>query len=242
MAFLKKRVRRLEVRLQRNARVQAALQGLYRRYIAFVYRTTRWERIGMESYEADISRGVPRVLCLWHGRLAMMPFLRDWSDHGLTVLASRHADARIASAAVRRLGIDVIELGTSEVNSGAIKKAVAALRAGRSLGVTVDGPLGPRGVVKPGALVLAGLAGVQVSPCSYAVTRRIVFRTWDGFVLPLPWSRGVMALGDGFVPPRRASEHELRAAAEDLARRIDALTELCERRLAESSVKPRAAG
>jgi len=44
------------------------------------------------------------------------------------------------------------------------------------------------------------------------------------------------------VPPRRASEAELLAAAEDLARRIDALTDLCERRLAESSSKPRAAG
>lgn len=231
MTSLKKRWRRFEVRVQRNERVQAGLKRLFSAYINFVFRTTKWQKIGFESYEADIARGVPRVLCCWHARLAFTPYLRDWSDHSLTVMASLHADAQIAAANVAERGIGVINLATSGDNSLAIREAVRVLRKGGSLGVTVDGPLGPARVAKPGALVIAGLAGVQAAPCTYAVSRSIRLKTWDGFLLPLPWSRGVLAVGDGFTPDKRLSEMEMAAACDRLGALIDDLTEACEARL-----------
>jgi lysophospholipid acyltransferase (LPLAT)-like uncharacterized protein len=228
---LKKRWRRLEIRLQKSRRVQRVLQDFYSGYLGFVFRTIRWEKIGFESYEADIARGVPRVLGCWHARLAFTSYLRDWTDHPLTVLASQHADARIATENMRRRGIAVIELATSGNNSKAIRDAVRAVRAGSSLGIAVDGPLGPPLVAKPGAITIAGLAGVQVAPCSYAVSRSLRLRSWDRFILPLPWCRGVLAVGDGFIPPTRLEPAEIEAATLRLAGMIDDLTRRCEQQL-----------
>jgi len=228
----KQRWRQVERRLRKNERLQSALQRLFSVYVNFVFRNTRWHKIGFESYEADIARGVPRVLCCWHERLFFTPYLRDWSDHPLTIMASRHEDARIASANVVDRGIGLIELATSGDNSAALREAVRALRGGSSLGVTVDGPLGPPRVAKQGALVIAGLAGVQAAPCSYAVRRYVRLPTWDRFILPLPWSHGVLAVGDGFTPPRRMDAAETEAACARLAALIDALTERCDAELA----------
>lgn len=230
---LKKRLRRVERRVQQNQRLQGALQRLYSRYVDFCARTIRWERIGLGSYEADIARGVPRILVLWHERLVMTPYIREngWLDHGMAAIASRHADARIMTAHLDRLGISVIEVGTSEVNTGAVRAAVKWLRSGRSLSITVDGPMGPPRKAKAGALVIGGLARVQVVPCSFAVSRGLRLRTWDRMVFPLPWTRGVLALGDGFVPEPRMSGQDIEAAVERMATMIDALTDACETRL-----------
>lgn len=231
MTRLKKFWRRIEVRLQRSRRVQRALQSLFSAYVNFVFRTTRWEKMGFESYEADIARGVPRVLCCWHARLIFTPYLRDWTDHKLTVMASGHADAQIAAENLRNRGVDVINLATSGDNTSAVKSAVKALRKGRSLGITVDGPFGPPEEAKPGALVIAGLAGVQAAPCSYDVTRKIRLGTWDRFVVPLPFGRGVLAVGDGFTPGKRLSEDEMTAATAQLSGLIRDLDAACSERL-----------
>jgi len=98
---LQRRWRDFEIRLQKSTRVQGALRRLFAAYVNFVFRTTRWERIGFESYEADIARGIPRVLCCWHERLMFTPYLRDWTDHGLTVIEEevlRHAEAHASGS------------------------------------------------------------------------------------------------------------------------------------------------
>jgi len=228
---LKRRWRHVEIRVQKSDRVQRVLRRAFAAYVNFAYRTIRWQRIGFESYEADIARGVPRVLCCWHERLIFTPYLRDWADHPLTVMASHHADARIASTNLMERGIGLIELATSGDNAGALREGVKALRAGGSLGITVDGPFGPPRQAKPGAVVIAGLARVQAAPCSFAVRRKIRLRTWDGFVVPLPFTRGVLAVGDGFVPDRRMDDGAMQAACDRLSGLIDDLTADCEARL-----------
>ena len=99
------------------------------------------------------------------------------------------------------------------------------------MGIAVDGPMGPALIAKPGAVVIAGLAGVTVSPVAYAVTHKIRLGTWDRFVVPMPWGRGVLAVGEGFVPPRRMSEAEAQTAADRLGTMINDLAALCESRL-----------
>ncbi len=217
--------------MQKNARLQRLLQRIYAAYVHAAFRTTRWERIGFESYEADIARGVPRVLCSWHSRIVYMPHARDWRDHPVHALASAHADARIASADLAARHVQLIEVPTSGASAATLRAAVQALKAGGSLMVPVDGPLGPREVAKPGALVMAGLAGVQVAPITYALRPAIRLHTWDGFILPLPFARGVMAVGDGFVPPARMDEATRDANCLRLAGLISKLTETCEARL-----------
>ncbi|MEM8956781.1 MAG: DUF374 domain-containing protein [Pseudomonadota bacterium] len=234
MNGLQRRWRNFEIRLQKSDRIQNALKALYTRYVSFCYRTIRWERLGLEIYEADVARGVPRLLCFWHEQLVMMPYMRDWSDHGAGAIVSRHADAQIMAAHMRGMGIEIIEVGTSDVNIGPVRDSVRHLRAGKTLAITVDGPMGPAREPKPGALVIASLARLPVSPCACTVTRFIRLRTWDRLIVPLPWGRGVISVGEGFTPKPKMTEAEMTEAQARLTDLIEAQEDICAQHLKQA--------
>lgn len=222
-------------RIAKSEAFKSALRAGYARYINLVLRTTRWRRVGFEAFDRDIAEGIPRVLCSWHSRLTLTPFCRDWSDHAFAVMASDHHDAQIATANLANWGIETVALKTSGDNRAAMREAVKLLRRGVSLGLTPDGPLGPREVVKPGALGIAGLAGVRVAPVTFSVSRSLRLRTWDGLILPLPFGRGIFAMSEGFVPPARMTAEEMEAACARLGREITELTEATDRMMAEET-------
>jgi lysophospholipid acyltransferase (LPLAT)-like uncharacterized protein len=92
------------------------------------------------------------------------------------------------------------------------------LRAGRHVGVAVDGPRGPFGHVHPGALQLARRAGVGIVPLSVRARPCLQLKTWDRTVLPLPWARIEVAAGAELRIDRDATNEQLA----DLARRLAA--------------------
>jgi hypothetical protein len=82
----------------------------------------------------------------------------------------------------------------------------AMRRDGADAAFAVDGPRGPRGVVKGGAIVAARAAGAVLVPMAGLVRRGIVLRrTWDRFAIAWPFTRVDVALGDP-VDPRTATD------------------------------------
>lgn len=177
----------------------------------------------------------PCVYAFVHGR--QVPLLR-WPRPRTAVLASLSRDGRLQARVMRRFGFEVLDGSSSRGGARALAGALDRLRGGMDLAVAVDGPRGPRGVVKPGVVYLASRSGATLIPMSSACVRAWRFRrTWDGFALPRPFSRVVVAAGEplavsGDVPVeqlegvRAALERELgrlatvaEARAESLARR-----------------------
>jgi len=70
------------------------------------------------------------------------------------------------------------------------------LRTDNDLGIAADGPRGPAEVLKPGAAQLGRLSGKAVIPISFSASRSIRFKSWDKFMFPLPFSRGVFVVGE----------------------------------------------
>jgi len=231
MNALQRRWRNFEIRLQKSERVQRTLKSLYSRYVNFCFGRIAWDLLGMETYEADIARGEPRIVCFWHEQLVMMPHMRKWDDHAAAAMVSRHADAQIMAEHLRSLGIRIIELGTSEVNSGPVREAVRHLRAGGSLAITVDGPMGPARIPKEGALVISGVSRKPIHPSAYAVTHSIRLKTWDQMILPLPWGRGVIAVGEAYQPAARMNETEMAEAVAQLTALIEGQEAICQAHL-----------
>jgi lysophospholipid acyltransferase (LPLAT)-like uncharacterized protein len=69
------------------------------------------------------------------------------------------------------------------------------LRQGHFIGITPDGPRGPRRRAAPGVAELAAMAGALVCPVGASTSRARRFRSWDRAMLPLPFGRGVLVLG-----------------------------------------------
>ncbi|WP_172329508.1 lysophospholipid acyltransferase family protein [Mangrovicoccus sp. HB161399] len=215
---LKKRLRRLEVRIQRDPRFQRAVRNGYARYIRFVERTVRWTYLGLDAWGPGGERG-PIIFCAWHARLACTPYVGPLTGRHAKVLVSDHADGQIVVELLKAVGVDPILVQTSRSKTGSVRASLEALRAGYTLGITPDGPLGPPERSKPGAVILAGLSGVPIVPLGYAARPALRLPSWDRFVMPLPWGRGVMSAG----PPILIGRDALDEASVDAAcRRLDA--------------------
>lgn len=227
---LKKRLRRLEVRLQRNPRVQAVLRGLVSGYLRGVQRTSRKQFLGVDRYRQQ-DREAPVIICCWHGHLAGTPFLGDHLHRPVKVLASDHADGMLIVDTLARMGYEAILLATSGDKTPSLRAALRALRQGTSLGLSTDGPMGPARESKPGAVTLASLSGAALVPMGVAARPAIRLRTWDRFLLPLPFGRCVVSTGDPIPVPRRLDAAGVAAMQKRLDAAIDAEVARCTQHL-----------
>ena len=76
-------------------------------------------------------------------------------------------------------------------------------RSGADLVVTPDGPKGPRQVAKLGVVQLAKATGLPIVPLAFSSSKKL-FASWDRFMVPYPWSRGLYLLGRSHLGPRNA--------------------------------------
>ncbi|MDW8237065.1 MAG: lysophospholipid acyltransferase family protein [Aquificaceae bacterium] len=115
-------------------------------------------------------------------------------DRGFFVLVSRFRDGEFASEILSGLGHTCIR-GSSEEGkpekggSAALLKLIRLCKEGHSVVITVDGPKGPRGVVKPGVVLLAQRASVPILPTYISCERAIRLKSWDRHLVPLPFSK-----------------------------------------------------
>ena len=97
----------------------------------------------------------------------------------------------------------------------------AKAREGYDIGITPDGPRGPKYRVQPGVVKLAQLTGVPLIPVNIHYSRAFRFKTWDEFQIPLPFSTVTLKFHPAHIIPRRLSEDEFeqhRAKIESILR------------------------
>jgi len=82
-----------------------------------------------------------------------------------------------------------------------------------------------------GAVLAAEMAEAVLVPVGFATTRRAMLRSWDRFLVPLPFGRGVFVIGpEIIVPPgldaagREALRLDLEKALNDVTAEADRLT------------------
>lgn len=158
--------------------------------------TIRWEYVG-NIYEAGQKQRF--MVALWHSRILMMPLaFIGWKGR---LLISEHRDGEYISSAVALMGLQSVR-GSS--TRGGVRAALQMLRIAKrencDLGVTPDGPKGPREVAKRGIVQLALKVGYPILPVSYATKRYHRMRSWDQFYIPMPFTQGVFVYGDYVFP------------------------------------------
>lgn len=133
------------------------------------------------------------VLAFWHGeQLLMVP---THAERGFLGMASLSRDGELLARTIARLGFGLIRGSSSRGGSAALQASIQALRDGGCPALAVDGPRGPRHTPHAGALVMA--ARTQ-RPIIYGVAcaRPVVrLRSWDRFVIALPFARVLIAYG-----------------------------------------------
>ena len=178
--------------------------------------TWRVETRGVNPIEAI---GEPQIGAFWHRDiLATSWFFRD---RGYGVAISRSRDGDLITAVVGRLGYrDPARGSSSRGGASALRGLVRMVEDGSTVSLPTDGPRGPALRSKVGAIALARLTGVGVTPIAFAARPALRFRSWDRTVLPLPFAKVHVVFGDLIEVPRKLDAEELESIRTQLERTL----------------------
>ncbi len=165
-------------------------------------------------------RQQPVVFALWHCHVFFMPLLRHLARRPLVVLLSAHRDAQIVGVAARMRGVELVAGSSTRGGVRAYLQLLQLLRQGSSVCITPDGPRGPAREVKTGIVHLAQRSGCLLVPMGLAVSRQRRLRSWDRTLLPLPFCRVVITLGEPI--PVESGTAAATAASHQLGQALDA--------------------
>ncbi len=163
----------------------------------------------------------PCLLCFWHNRIlgithAFHRFYPKRVRHGVTVLTSPSKDGEILAQFVAAFGMGSVRGSSSRRGSRALLELVRIIRDGGDIAITPDGPRGPRYSLGPGVILLAQTTGTPIIPMHASFSRAIRMKTWDGFIIPLPFSTISVTVADRINIPKNLSEAEFEQARKNL--------------------------
>lgn len=193
-------------------------------------RTLRITHQNQHHLEACLRQGRPVICAFWHGRMLMMPFAHPFDfaqgkpGPPVAVLISRHRDGESIGRIAERFGFCLIRGSATRGGVEALGRMVTALQQGFHVVITPDGPRGPRGQAKIGVIKLAKLTGCPILPVAFSASSRLFLNSWDAFLIPLPFSRGVYVWGEPLSVKPDGDEAEMAKQRQVLEERLNALT------------------
>ena len=192
--------------------------------IKLIGRTIRWEVEGWENWEAAVREGQLPIYTCWHNRIFLSTYF--WRNRRIVVMTSQSFDGEYIARFIQRFGYGAARGSSTRGAVGAIVEMTRLMRAGSPAGFTIDGPKGPRYVAKMGAVLLAKKTGQPILP--FTITAQRFWeakRSWDGFQVPLPFSRArvdikppIYVSADTNDDGLEAKRDELQATLEDIDR------------------------
>jgi lysophospholipid acyltransferase (LPLAT)-like uncharacterized protein len=219
--------------LLRHPYAQTLLARVLGAYLSFTIRTTRWTLEGEAILTRHVS-GSPAIFAFWHEHLPLLPMLTviarrmpGYCVPSVHTLVSHHRDGRFIGEVVRRFHIEPVLGSSSRGGPGSLRHLMKLIEHGAVIGLTPDGPRGPRREAAPGVAQLAALTGVPVVPCAASTTRRIRLRTWDRMALPLPFGRVAIVCGTPINVERTGWREALPRIAAAMNQAADRAERLC---------------
>jgi lysophospholipid acyltransferase (LPLAT)-like uncharacterized protein len=213
-------------------------------YIRLVWLTGRWEIKNAAVPERFWREGKPFIIGFWHGRLLILPAM--WPRQSkISMLISMHRDGELIARAIAYFGHGTVRGSAAKAGStkdrggaAALRGMLKALKANEYVGITPDGPRGPRMRATEGIITVARMAGVPIIPCSYSARSSKVLGTWDRFVIPLPFTRGVIVWGEPIYIARDADTAALETARLIVEAGLNGVTRASDEAMGVDPVQP----
>ncbi len=225
------RLRRRAERWLATPAAQALPAALLAAHLRQATRRTAWQDEGRAELAHEVRQGQGVILVAWHARLACTARVWDTGWGPLTTLTSQQYPGRLAGQVQRRFGLDTCAMHDRRPNLPLTRALLRGMRAGRSLAIAADGPLGPARVAKSVPLDWARLTGAPIWLVGYSLTRFRQLDSWDRLILPRAGGEGVLLYRRWGTIARDTSPEAMEAARARLGADLDAVTEEADRRL-----------
>jgi hypothetical protein len=172
----------------------------------------------------------PAIYVIWHNRLALCleaycRFVRPRNaTPGLAAMVSASKDGGFLTGVLERYGVQPVRGSSSRRGPQALLELAGWAERGYDLAITPDGPRGPRYVVQQGVMSLGQITGLPIIPVSYVLNWRIQAKSWDGFLVPLPFAKWTLVMGPPMRVPREATDAERETLRQQFEASLRAIT------------------
>ena len=171
-------------------------------YVYIVYISSQKTFINKDNFDKLILENKSFIYALWHDQLLLSPF--TWqTKNRIDILISKNKDGDIIADLIKYHGFNSIRGSTNnpskekEKNTiSSIRKIIKTLKANVSIGITPDGPRGPRHKVSEGTINIARISNKKILPMALAYKEQWVLNTWDKFIIPKPFNKICIVWGD----------------------------------------------
>lgn len=204
------------------------LRGLIRLLTA----SYRYEEIvGAENAEAFITGKTVCAPCYWHQHHVLCSALiRRWlrRDFKACFLVSGSVDGDVPERIARAWGAEVIRGSANRSGALALRDMQGMMKRGYSIVTTADGPRGPKYEFKAGAILMARIAAVPILPIACAANRAWYLDRWDNFMIPKPFARVVIGIGEPYSVPPDVPLDEIEPHRQNVQGAVMSLMRQCE--------------
>jgi hypothetical protein len=136
------------------------------------------------------------------------------------VMISQSRDGELAARLVQRFGLVPVRGSSTRGGAAAVVAILRALKKSPILIHIVDGPTGPKGIVKPGLISVARISGAVILPVIVSADRAWIMGSWDRFLVPKPFSRVTIEWGHPLVVPQGLDPAQQEEFRKDIEQRL----------------------
>jgi lysophospholipid acyltransferase (LPLAT)-like uncharacterized protein len=186
-------------------------------------KTLRIKWIGEKNLDPIRENGGRVLYAFWHGRMLILSYSHRWQK--IHVLISQHRDGELIARIIERLGFVSVRGSTTRGGSKALFEMAKKGMSGYDIAITPDGPRGPKFKVQLGAIYIAQRSEVPIIPISNSAKRRWTLSSWDGFLIPKPFSKSVIIIGEPIYVSLEATPQQLEEKRRELEESLAELTQ-----------------
>ena len=147
-------------------------------------------------HDGLVASGRPFVFLLWHE--VLLPLLWHHRGQDIAIVVSEAREGRYLGDYAARLGYHPLPGSSTRGGARALLGAMRALREGRSVAFTPDGPRGPRREMKHGIVRAAQKTGASILPVHAAAASAWRMSSWDRLLVPKPFAVVDVCYGEPF--------------------------------------------
>ena len=176
-------------------------------YILFVKVTSNIKYENIDSPTKYWQNKKPFILAFWHGQL--MTFSYTWKiNKKLNILASSHSDGRFGASIAKYFKLNNIPI-SSDGNNLSLRPIFKILKSNNYIAITPDGPRGPKEKVSEGIIKIAKISKVPIIPVGFGSSKNFCLKSWDSFLITLPFSKCRIVWGDSITIPENLEDQEI---------------------------------
>ena len=179
---------------------------ILRLYLSFL----RIRVVGEDAAHKHFMKYGRMIAAVWHQRfLPALAYVTKFRGFKPIVMISQSSDGELIASLAERLGLVPVRGSSTRGGREALMAILRAIKKNPGVIHIVDGPTGPKGLVKPGLMAMAQVTGAPIFPVIISAEKAWVMKSWDHFLVPKPFSTVTIRWAEPFPVPRGTRPEQL---------------------------------